>query len=322
MNATPYDRYPHLRAGLPFVAMAAVLGLLPVRFAWGEVIGHWTFNEGSGTTALDSTTNANHGVISGGAAYVATPGATGISLDGLDDSVNFGSPALFNFTSESFSIAAWVAINTDVAQANNEWIFGKLDSSYRLGYKEDNGAKRITRSLFSNDTGESPGGEMTPAFSFHHIVLTKSTINPSRVYIDGVDEPFFNGGGYAPIADNAGVDLVAGQGGGNNLECIIDELVIYDEQLSAAAVSSIFAAGPISFPTVAVSRVSFTDAASLCFASEVDFVYALQCADQVAGPYTNTGATITGTGNMIYVFDPPVDAAIATTRFYRVRYDL
>jgi hypothetical protein len=49
------------------------------------VIGHWLLNEGSGTIALDSSGQGNHGTLSGGAAYVNTPGTSGISLDGVDD---------------------------------------------------------------------------------------------------------------------------------------------------------------------------------------------------------------------------------------------
>ena len=61
------------------------LGLLFSPSTRGSVIGHWLFNEGSGSIALDSSGQGNHGTIFGGASYVASPGTYGISLDGIDD---------------------------------------------------------------------------------------------------------------------------------------------------------------------------------------------------------------------------------------------
>jgi hypothetical protein len=81
------------------------------------------FNEGAGNIALDSSSEGNHGSIFGGAPYVATPGATGISLDGIDDFVNFGQPAIFDFTSDEFSVEVWVAIDGSQS-GDNHGIFG------------------------------------------------------------------------------------------------------------------------------------------------------------------------------------------------------
>ena len=46
------------------------------------IIGHWTFNEGGGGTAKDTSGQGNDGALNGGFGYVSSTGLFGISLDG------------------------------------------------------------------------------------------------------------------------------------------------------------------------------------------------------------------------------------------------
>ena len=62
------------------VAAFVLLGLLLGPTAQADLIGQWTFNEGSGNVALDSTANGNNGDIRGGPSYVASPGGFAFKL--------------------------------------------------------------------------------------------------------------------------------------------------------------------------------------------------------------------------------------------------
>jgi subtilisin family serine protease len=55
------------------------------------LIGHWTFDEGMGITAGDSSGNGHAGILTNGPAWT-TPGQIGgaLSFDGIDDYVDFG----------------------------------------------------------------------------------------------------------------------------------------------------------------------------------------------------------------------------------------
>src|SRR5437762_6958858 len=68
---------------LQLFVCSLLLTLALVPWAQATLIGKWTFNEGSGTTALDSSGNGNDGAISGGATYVVSPGKTGLHFDGV-----------------------------------------------------------------------------------------------------------------------------------------------------------------------------------------------------------------------------------------------
>ena len=253
--------------------------------------------------------------------YVDVPGTgpdnRAISLDGANPSgtnfpgsgVNFGAPALFNFTTNSFSVGAWVAVNTDVAQGNNEWICGKDNSAWRIGYTEDGGAKRV--STFTPGSNESAGGELNPAFSFHHLLLAKSLGDRTELYIDGVPQGFT--GGSEAIPDNLTNELSAAVGGGNALEMMIDELIIYDERLSELDAKALVAAGPTFTASVTSETAVVGSSMGTEFTSASGLTYSLQF--QTSNGWSDTGAFADGDGADIVLFDP---SGFSTAKQYRV----
>lgn len=234
----------HLRHALVPSATVAFFTLsLPASAA---VVGHWMFNEGSGNIALDSSGQGHHGSILGGASYASTPGTSGISLDGIDDLVNFGQPAPFDFTSGEFSIEVWVAI--DGSQTGNEHgIFGKTGNSWLLGYEHGSGGSSARHHVqLCGNAGcsvarEAAVGAARPFGQFRHVAFTKSTFEALAIYVDGVLQS--SGGGYQAIFSEA-ADVTAGQGGGNFLECIIDEIRVHDVYLTSTQVANLHATGP------------------------------------------------------------------------------
>src|SRR3990170_7060226 len=52
------------------------------------LVGYWAFDEGSGTTAGDSSGNGNNGTLTNGPTWVAGKAGNGaVTLDGVDDRV-------------------------------------------------------------------------------------------------------------------------------------------------------------------------------------------------------------------------------------------
>lgn len=310
-------------------AALAVVGIMlaasPVR---AEIVGHWTFNEGEGTNAFDSTTNGNHGVIHGNATYVELiEGANfGLSLDGANPTtnspgtgINFGTSTVFEVSgSDGVTVEAWVDINTDVAQGNNEFVFRRIDSQYGIGYKADGGANRAT----AHQNGE-PAGETAPnlfdADGFYHFVYTKSPAAGIDFYINGVNQGFT--GGFAAWSDPVGTnDLVAGVGGGNALEAVYDELVLHNVVLSGAEVLERFEAGPTLIPFVKSADVQVADTTAIEFTGDVGVEYELESQSVGAtNEWTGTGIFAVGTGATQQLFDP---TGFSTGKEYRVSIQL
>jgi len=91
-----------------------LVSLLLISSASASLVGHWAFNETSGTNAYDSSGNGNNGTLYN---FTDTYWVTGqygnaLKFDGENDFVNFGNDSSLNFSSD-FSITFWVK-NYDV----------------------------------------------------------------------------------------------------------------------------------------------------------------------------------------------------------------
>src|SRR4051812_5016513 len=74
--------------------------------------GVWHFDEGSGTTAADSSPSADNGTLSNGAGWTAGVAGQAVSLNGTS-SIDMGPAPSLNLGTGSASIGAWVRTTTD-----------------------------------------------------------------------------------------------------------------------------------------------------------------------------------------------------------------
>jgi len=89
--------------------VTAFLILGPVWAARATVspVGWWMFDEKTGTTAVDSSSNKNHGILFGGATWVTGQIKGGVQCDGTNDYVNLPIGSLISkLTSATFAIWA------------------------------------------------------------------------------------------------------------------------------------------------------------------------------------------------------------------------
>jgi len=104
-----------------------------------QMVAHWKFDEGRGTTANDSA-GKNNGTIHG-AEWTAGRFNNALSFDGVDDYVEVGDdPSLRFMQSSSFTISAWVI---PVLETENSYILCKMRSG---GRRSDSEAGRLLTS--------------------------------------------------------------------------------------------------------------------------------------------------------------------------------
>jgi len=92
---------------------------------------HWTFNDGSGTTASDSSGNNNPGTLYGGATWTSSSrvGSHAINFDGSNNAVvDVPNPVVD--TSQSYAVAAWVKMNS----TTNFQTFASIDGNNVSGF--------------------------------------------------------------------------------------------------------------------------------------------------------------------------------------------
>jgi regulation of enolase protein 1 (concanavalin A-like superfamily) len=78
-----------------------------------ELAAHWTLNDGSGTTARETTSSQNHGTVAGGAGWATGRIGGAVTLDGTDDHV---AAAALDLDTNTMTISGWVKRNGAQAQ--------------------------------------------------------------------------------------------------------------------------------------------------------------------------------------------------------------
>jgi len=240
-----------MRQGTVFhCVVGLIVSVCGAAVANGELVGLWTFNEGSGTIAYDTSDNYNDASLMNSPTFVTSPGGKAVSLNGTNQYVNMGSPAVFNLKG-AVTVEAWVKVDT--LASGEPLIFGKDTTLYGISYYYNNG-----RSYFyGGSTGNNNLSSAVSTGAWHHIVgTTDASVSGTnmRLYVDGTQVASRTSLGNP--TDSTNVNLIAGANRllNNFLKGQIDELRLYNHVLSASEISANYAAGPIKTTYVATTN--------------------------------------------------------------------
>lgn len=191
------------------------------------LVGWWKFNEGGGTTALDSSGSFNTGSFSSAITYV--PGIDGSALS-FPGTVSVAVPTTASLQSNTMTVAAWVK------RLGAGGILGRFNG---VSSSSENGlyptGSSLTAHFYQNATNNTLTGGSLPANEWHHVafVLGNSSQN---LYIDGQlvasgAVPGTNSPSNAAL--NIGWSWLGGYFNG-----LIDNVTIHNRALSASEISS------------------------------------------------------------------------------------
>ncbi len=147
-------------------------------------IGRWDFEEGSGNSTNDTSSNGKTGTITSAS---RTPGkyGKGLLFNGSSDfvTVTNADADLYDPATANFSLEAWfktTASNGTIMSTNNN----ALADQFRLGITSG-------KAFFSFDVGDSssPTIQSTANYNdgrWHHIVGTRTAARTGNLYVDGV----------------------------------------------------------------------------------------------------------------------------------------
>jgi len=226
-----------MSVGLVMVVLLG--GAVMVANLQGGLIAQYTFNNGSGAVAVDTSGNGKNGAIYGDAAYLDLGGGNhALYFDGAGDWVNYGNLLTANWV-YNVTCEVWVK---EITNAGGYMVFGQdktpqYTGSYLAGI---NGGYRFYSYYGDVSTGIYTAPVVTNVW--HHVVSTLGN-GYNTLYMDG---QLINQKAVAYYNNTVHKDWTSGfnQVDGKFLYGAIDEIRMYDTTMTAAEVSASYHAGP------------------------------------------------------------------------------
>jgi len=148
------------------------------------LVGYWDMEEGGGTVLKDETGNGNNGMLTGGPKWADGKDGGALFFDGKNDFVDAGNGSLFNFTTQDFSIEAWInpsVLNKDQFIVSKGW--GTSTNGFSLILQ--NAANRIYFSTSQSGASQSSYSvPITQPNIWYHVIAVRSGTN-GKIYING-----------------------------------------------------------------------------------------------------------------------------------------
>ncbi|HIH10145.1 MAG TPA: hypothetical protein HA254_05775 [Candidatus Diapherotrites archaeon] len=204
-----------------------------------------SFNDGTGSIAVDSSGNRNNAVVNGASwSRGVIDGA--LSFDGLDDYVEVPNSSGIEMLSNSFSIEAWVRVSGFGTQNDGIVFYNDIWSSgYGLMRYSNTGIFQFCSkdSSKTNCVSQYSGGGFTPNIGqWYHLVGikdAKETTEDIYFYVDG--QLLLSRTGLPKTSIPAGSSLrIGSQKNRFYFRGDIDEIKIYDRPLSPQEVIALF----------------------------------------------------------------------------------
>jgi hypothetical protein len=218
-----------------------------------DLVGHWTFDDGTGTTAADSSGSDNNGTISNGSWVVGNIGG-GLQFNGSTSSVSMGNAQILNQDRHNFTISAafktqgagWERLVTKGHYGNTTGYFMEYNSggiSFGVGANEQAAHATVvnTPQTFGDNTWHTA------------TAVVDRTAQTITIYIDGKAQPLTVSSGFcgtagATTASIAGCPWLSASsndpftvgsynGTAEFFSGQIDDVRVYNRALSAADVA-------------------------------------------------------------------------------------
>jgi hypothetical protein len=213
--------------------------------------GHWTFDEGAGTTAADSSGGGHPLTLQGGASWgPGIVGAHSLALNGSGQFAEASGPVID--TTQSFTVSAWVYLTRTSGYQTFVSQNGTQISGFFLQLRADTGRFAFTRPAYDSPKAlgiiASAPNIIPQPNEWYHLAGVYDAVNQTiSLYVNGAlqqTQPYVpNWGATGPLAVGRGffnsgdVDFVSGN---------IDDVQTYSGALSAGAISQMAGPGRLS----------------------------------------------------------------------------
>jgi len=223
--------------------ISVVLVLCLAGSAWAGLIGHWKLDDGSGTTAKDSSSKNNNGRFVGAPKWVDGKLGKALDFDGVDDYVEVPHNAALIPTTGKATVSVWINAKRHTGPGGSQWqgILAKGGSPrlYNL-YTEASQSLHFS----TGPTGPYNGTLSTGKVPLNEWVHVAVVVDGRHIYyLNG--EPAGEAGAGATVPTGGTASLTIGQTGESNFFLgMIDDVRLYDRALTAQQVKAMFGGNP------------------------------------------------------------------------------
>ncbi|MHC4158981.1 MAG: LamG domain-containing protein [Planctomycetota bacterium] len=207
-----------------------------------NLIAHWKFDEGSGTTAYDSAGD-NDGTLVNGPVWTTGQIGGALEFDGTNDYVVISNEENFDFGSDiDFTISLWIKAPSDIPT----WM--RIVDKCRAGHPPYEGIQLVRHQgdavfavLDSGPSVWSWGNSDVSDDNWHFVTVVADRDGDLQIYHNGVledSDPLAivgNINNNVPLAIGRSMDY-----NGQYLNATIDELRIYNRALSAEEIWQLY----------------------------------------------------------------------------------
>jgi hypothetical protein len=228
----------------------------PPRAADPDLVGHWTFDEGAGSDAKDSSGNNHTGKLKGGAAWAPGKIGSGLLCDGKGAYVLLpNSPLLDKLQSESFSLAAWYrpdAVPAGGTEAGDSAHGILVKQGWHEGLVFNRDAVFLMEHWLTGNVhaAAATGTETYAPGKFYHVAsVVDRAAGKTRLYVDGRQNSSRDWSPGAATRDFGTVPWRIGIGNPGAQKYaypangVIDDVRMYKRVLSAEEILSLYESG-------------------------------------------------------------------------------
>lgn len=235
-DAACLDEYVFMASGgivpVPTPIPTPVPTPTPTPAPTGLLVGYH-FSEGSGTSAIDWSTNGHNGTLSGAVAWGPGHLGTGLIFSGAG-ALDVANPATINLGTADFTVSLWV--KRDVLGGAQRHLLSKCGALWGPGCKEIyfNASDQLV--FGSNQTGDTFSVAIADQ-AWHHVAITfADASNAINFYVDGALRATTT---KTLEADGAGHQITIG----NHLNSYpfsgsLDEVKVYQRALTAQEIAT------------------------------------------------------------------------------------
>jgi len=204
-------------------------------------VAEWKFEEGTGTTADDTSGNGNTGTLTGGPSWTQGRVGKALSFDGVNDWITY--PAGVATGGNEITVSGWLKVDGDGTNWARIILGGQVNSTYTLTKVTGADDRILWRPVGNSDNFYS-----TTTLSrgdWHHFAGTYDSAGGAdnvKIYIDGKLDAMFTDTGVIPTNVSSGViggESGAHEGGGqtSSFDGQIDQVRIYNYARTPAQIA-------------------------------------------------------------------------------------